>query len=671
MNTNQSCFFVCIFLVFFFYPDCIFSRNFYVDPSSQSDLADGSNAHPWKTMTQVTAGTYLLVPGDSVLFRRGIRYNGRLNIWCSGTAERPIVFSAFGEGTAPEFDNAARDIITLYNRSYIVIDGFKITDSSFPPEERTQIANMTYAIIIDNSPYCTVQNCEISNAGVGIEVKKGSDYTRITGNYFHDLRMVRNTPGGDDDFGAIPIVLSSSHNVIEINRFENCWAISYDYGFEGGSVELFGEDVSDNLIIYNTSIDCNGFVELGSANNGKIVNTVIAYNKIINAGTAAVLSNEGNYKVSIGGMQFYNNVFVETRQQYAKPRYLFWMAAAASSDMLIFRNNLFWLVSGIDLINRNLKTDGIVHSNNVYFMEKGIVGFTPGKDELLTKDSSLFESSQGDPRTWDYRPAKQSVLINFGKDLGFKMDFQSAPIIDLPDAGILEYDLPVVSAFVDPVKCYGDTTMVRISASGGFPPYSGTGEFRAIAGKYFFQVEDSRGKSDTAEVNIPQPDSLAVSIEKTPVNVFGLGGSFQVSASGGLGPYAFNLNGGAFESSAFFQSLKSGNYLIGVRDQAGCITVREDSIQAFVPSEYTSNDWPALRFFPNPSQHQFELNNRSYFSNSQRIALELFSAKGERLYADNGDFGHVFRFGESLPAGTYYVRLTVGINTRTAVLVKQ
>lgn len=662
---------VGIFLVCYLYADCIFSRNFYVDSSSPSSQADGSFTHPWKTMAQVTAGTYLLVPGDSVLFRRGLRYTGRLNIWCSGNADNPIVFTAFGEGAAPEFDNAVRDIITLYNRSYIVIDGFKITDSSFPPEERTQVANMNYAIIIDNSPFCTVQNCEISNAGVGVEIKKGSDYTRLTGNYFHDLRMARNTPGGDDDFGAIPIVLSSSFNVIEKNRFENCWAISYDYGFEGGAVELFGEDVSDNQIIYNTSIDCNGFVESGSVTSGRIVNTVIAYNKIINAGTGGVLLNDGTYKVSISRMQFYNNVFIETKQQYAKPRYLFWMPAAATPDMLIFRNNLFWLVSGIDLVNPSLKTDDIVHSNNVYFMEKGVVGFTLGKDELLTSDTSLFESTEGDPHSWDYRPAKQSVLINFGRELGFKKDFQAAPIIDLPDAGILEYDLPIVTAFVDPVKCYGDTTMVRVSASGGFPPYSGIGEFRAIAGRYFFQVEDSRGKSDTALVDIPQPDSLALSIEKIPVNYFGVGGSFQVSASGGLGPYAFNLDGGTFGNSAFFQSLKPGKYLIGVRDQVGCITVREDSILVFVPSEYTFNDWPVLRFFPNPSQYQFELNNRSFFSNSLRIGLELFSAKGEMLYTDHGDFGHVFRFGESLPAGTYYVRLTVGINSRTMVLVKQ
>ena len=97
------------------------ATNYYVDPSSTSTIANGSLLNPWKTISQMNAGTTMLNPGDSVLFRKGQTYSGRLLIQRSGIAGKPIVYSSYGAGALPELNNSISDIISISNKQYIVI----------------------------------------------------------------------------------------------------------------------------------------------------------------------------------------------------------------------------------------------------------------------------------------------------------------------------------------------------------------------------------------------------------------------------------------------------------------------------------------------------------------------------------------------------------------------
>ncbi len=92
------------------------ATNYYVDPSSTATSANGSLLYPWKTISQANAGTTLLNPGDSVFFKRGQLYSGRLVIQRSGVAGKPIVYTNYGTGSLPEFNNAVSDIINISNR---------------------------------------------------------------------------------------------------------------------------------------------------------------------------------------------------------------------------------------------------------------------------------------------------------------------------------------------------------------------------------------------------------------------------------------------------------------------------------------------------------------------------------------------------------------------------
>lgn len=58
----------------------------------------------------------------------------------------------------------------------------------------------------------------------------------------------------------------------------------------------------------------------------------------------------------------------------------------------------------------------------------------------------------------------------------------------------------------DPILCNGGTTTVTVSATGGTPPYGGTGTFTVGAGTYDYTVSDDHGCSAIASIAVTQPD---------------------------------------------------------------------------------------------------------------------------------------------------------------------
>lgn len=420
------------------------ARKFYVDPSSTASTSNGSLTTPFKSIAQVNATT--LNAGDSVFFKNGQIFSGTLNIRFSGTATDPIVYTNYGSGLIPVFNNAFSNIVNFNSVKYVVLNGIKITDYTMSPTDRSIPANVKYAINMNNSTNCTISNMDISLVGVGISVGNGSNYNRITKNNISNLRMVRNTPttiNANDDYGANPMVIQSSYNTVDYNYFKDCWALSYDYGFDGGAVELYGTNISHNRILYNTAIDCNGFVEVGSATNGTADGNIAAYNKIINCGSAGTFQTSGTFAVKIVGFQYYNNNFIETVKQFAKPSNLFYSSLKTPpSGMLILRNNIFWLSSGVNAYPTYLNNASVIHSNNIYRMAYGVVGISLNSNELYSKSMSLFRDiTSSAPIGWNYKllPGTPAINLGINTNLGLNKDFESKAIVGNPDAGIHEF----------------------------------------------------------------------------------------------------------------------------------------------------------------------------------------------------------------------------------------
>lgn len=81
------------------------AANYYFSASTGSDAFTAvqaqNQATPWKTLTKLNAIIGTLLPGDSVLFKRGDTFYGSFTVNVSGTSVSPIVFGAYGTGAKP------------------------------------------------------------------------------------------------------------------------------------------------------------------------------------------------------------------------------------------------------------------------------------------------------------------------------------------------------------------------------------------------------------------------------------------------------------------------------------------------------------------------------------------------------------------------------------------
>ena len=415
------------------------ASNYYVNPSSVSNISDGTYQNPWKTIDDVNAFAKTFLPGDSVLFKRGENFNGRMYILSSGTASKPIVFTCYGTGKLPSFTHSISDVIYVQAQEYIIIDSLKIIDNTMDPADHSLLAKISYGIVLDYSPHCIVRNCEITLVGIGIAARQGSDFTTITGNNIYNLRTVRNTVGGIDDYGANAMVLGSSDNVVMNNIFRDCWGTSYDFVYDGGAVEFFGSKMNNNRILYNTAINCNGFAEVGGESTGVANNNMVAYNKIINCGvTVTFHNNQNGYYTQTDNFQLYNNVIIDVKNIFTPVLSMFWFADPVNIDRLVLRNNIIWLTTGENVVTKNINTKNIVHTNNIYKLVGGKLGMELEPTEGFFTNEALFTGIAGEAEYWDFRLANGSIAVNYGADIGIDRDFAGKQILGKPDAGVYE-----------------------------------------------------------------------------------------------------------------------------------------------------------------------------------------------------------------------------------------
>ena len=120
------------------------------------------------------------------------------------------------------------------------------------------------------------------------------------------------------------------------------------------------------------------------------------------------------------------------------------------------------------------------------------------------------------------------------------------------------------------ILCNGGTGQITVSAIGGVGPYSGTGVQSVIAGNYSYIVSDANSCSDTVNISITQPVTLAVNVNGTnPLCNSSANGSALANVSGGTAPYAYLWSNGNTTNTA--NNLTAGTYTVQITDTNGCV----------------------------------------------------------------------------------------------------
>jgi hypothetical protein len=259
---------------------------------------------------------------------------------------------------------------------------------------------------------------------MGVAVR--GQHNIIRDNYIHNLKMVVNTPGGDDDYGAVGVWLFDSYNEVAGNLIVNCIAPSYDYGTDGGGVEIFGENVDGAYIHHNWIIDSDGGLEIGG---GSARDHIIAYNVFINNSWAIVFHLGGRYVSEVENIRFEHNVVIETAP-HPRPLFNFFRGEPTETTLSV-TNNIFYVVTGSVADH-----DAFQRQNNLYYLgDEARLGFRLASGELVAHPRFV------DLGNHDFRLQEGSPAINAGIDLGYEIDFtgRAVPQGTAPDVGAFEY----------------------------------------------------------------------------------------------------------------------------------------------------------------------------------------------------------------------------------------
>jgi len=399
-----------------------FSETYYFNSITGNDNSDGlSRKKAWKSLQK--ANSFEFQAGDSVLFARGSEWLGRLEIRKSGTKEAPIIYTAYGEGGKPLIKNPNEKMGSCVRISafWIIFENFLVSGA--------QDAGIYLA---DGAGNNIIRYNEVTSVGIGISID--GNHNLITENYIHDLEMVVNNPGGDNDYGAVGIWIGSftgkgspSFNELSYNKLIRCSALSQDYGKDGGAVEFYG-DADNNYVHHNRAEECNGFFEVGGQGD-TLSNNTIAYNLMINNGYAGSFHGGGKFGVTIENLRIDHNVIFELRTQEILIG--FW-AGEVPPEAVIYRNNIFYLPNYTKISN----TSSFGHEYNIYYMgDKRDIGMELGKGELISNPCFVAIDKL------DFHLLANSPAIDAGKDLKYKNDFdnQKVPIGNKPDIGAFEF----------------------------------------------------------------------------------------------------------------------------------------------------------------------------------------------------------------------------------------
>ncbi|WP_316794496.1 hypothetical protein [Pedobacter frigoris] len=148
---------------------------YYVDQQNGNDNQPGTSVkRAWRTLDKVNSQVFK--PGDRVFFKRGSKWQGQLVPKGSGTAENPIIFSAYGRGALPVIaaEGKFTDAVLIKNISHVTIQFFDI--SNFDPAVKEQKTGPTGVRILSEN-IGTISNIRISDLyvhDINGDNKKGS-----------------------------------------------------------------------------------------------------------------------------------------------------------------------------------------------------------------------------------------------------------------------------------------------------------------------------------------------------------------------------------------------------------------------------------------------------------------------------------------------------------------
>lgn len=153
-------------------------------------------------------------------------------------------------------------------------DGVAVTGITVSDSRRTNQHGLPfgcYGVLAHGANASRITGNDISGTGTGVYLNGGGRLSVVSGNTIHDNDvLIRNTPGGDDDYGANGITFANVDAlpaaVATGNTITGNSGPSSDYQYDGGAFEIYNS--SHLEIIGNTLADNENVLETGTSPDG-------------------------------------------------------------------------------------------------------------------------------------------------------------------------------------------------------------------------------------------------------------------------------------------------------------------------------------------------------------------------------------------------------------------
>ncbi len=398
-------------------PAAAAGTSYYVDCSGGNDSNLGVQpTQAWQSLGR--ANTATLLPGDSLLLKRGCTWTGSLTLKWSGTATAPILVSAYGSGPLPAIKNGHEQVAVT--GSYAIIDSLAVLADSFGYDSGCNNAPTGYLTgvrFFAGATYDILRNSTATSLEYGTTVETGANHIKILNNVFQNNNV--KDPNPASDAGGVAIVLSGDDNEVGFNAISGSDICSEQNGRDGAAIEIYGGH--RNTMHHNIAVNNDNFTELGKA--GSSDNTY-AYNTVRASGaTANFLVTRGAGDTTHGPTyrtKIYNNtVYLSGAQSYAIQ-----CTGGCSPDILTFKNNIVWAEDRIGYADAAFD-----ESNNIYWSSTGAptTVWFPISTSSRKIDPQLMNVATGDFHLRSNSPAIDTGTME-SVNAGYTTDIDNNPV---------------------------------------------------------------------------------------------------------------------------------------------------------------------------------------------------------------------------------------------------
>ena len=140
---------------------------------------------------------------------------------------------------------------------------------------------------------------------------------------------------------------------------------------------------------------------------------------------------------------------------------------------------------------------------------------------------------------------------------------------------------PSLSVTITPTACAGNTGVITATGSGAAPPfqysldgvtYGASNIFSGLAtGSYTVYVKDGNGCIKTVVATITNVSGLTLSASALASSCSANSGTITATATGGVAPLQYSINGVTYQASNVFNGNAPGVYTVYVKDANNCI----------------------------------------------------------------------------------------------------